>query len=91
MRDEFRLLRTALGIVTQDLRGAAVQGLSAAFELALVGCVLDQRVLEAIGRLFAAALDEQEVRGDEPVERGLQAGVGDPAYRAEQRIGKIAP
>jgi hypothetical protein len=40
-------------------------------EKALVGRVLDQRVLEAIGRLSAGALDEEEIRVDKAVERGL--------------------
>ena len=48
-----------------------MQRLAAALEQALVGRVLDQRVLEAIGRLHAGALDEQEVRVDKAIERGL--------------------
>ena len=63
MGDDLGLRRRALGIFAQDFGGAAVQ--------ALVGRVLDQRMLEAIGRLRAGALDEQEVRVDEPVERGF--------------------
>ena len=77
-----------------------MQRLAAALEQALVGRVLDQRVLEAVGRLAADALDDENVSLGEPVERGLQGGVGDPGYRAavsdrgyggEQRIGEIAP
>ncbi len=64
MGDDFRLSRRALGLVAQDFCGAAVQRLATALEQALVGRVLDQRVLEAIGRLRAGALDEQEVRVD---------------------------
>ena len=66
MGDELRLGRRALGIVAQDFRGAAVQRLAAALEQALVGRVLDQRMLEAIGPLRAGALDEEQVRMDEP-------------------------
>jgi len=77
MRDDFVLGRRALGLGAQNFRGAAVQRLAAALEQALVGRILDQRVLEAIGRLGTGALDEEEVRVDEPVERGLQGGVGD--------------
>ena len=73
MGDDFRLGRGALGLVAQDFRGAAVQRLAAALEQALVGRVLDQRVLEAIVRLRASALGDEEVRVGEPVERGLEA------------------
>src|SRR5208282_5324122 len=57
--------------VAQSFRSAAVEWLTAAPEQALVGCFLDQRVLEPIGRLSAGTLNEQEVRVDEAVERGL--------------------
>ena len=66
MGDDLRLRRRALGIVAQDFRGAAVQRLAAALEQAVVGRVLDQRVLEAIVRLRAGALGEEEVRAGEP-------------------------
>ena len=52
-----RLLRARA--VAQDFGGAAVQRLAAALEQAVVGGVLDQRVLEAIVRLLARALDER--------------------------------
>ena len=65
------------GLFAEDFGGAAVERLAAALEKALVGRVLDQRVLEAIGRLRAGALDEQEVRVDKAIERGLQAAVVD--------------
>ena len=51
MGDDFRLGRGALGLIAQDFGGAAVQRLAAALEQAVVGRVLDQRVLEAIVRL----------------------------------------
>ena len=82
MRDKLRLGRRALGLVAQDFSGAAVQRLAAAPEQALVGCVLDQRVLEAIDRLAAGALDEQEVRVDQPIERRI---VGRNRRRRRQR------
>ena len=75
--DELRLGRRALGLVAQNLRGAAVQRLAAALEQALVCRILDQRVLEAIGRPRRRALDDEEVGLGEPVERGLQAAVVD--------------
>ena len=48
MRNDFWLGLRALGLVAQDFRGGAVQRLATALEQALVGRVLDQRVLEAI-------------------------------------------
>ena len=100
MGDDFRLGRSALGFVAQDFGGAAMQRLAMALEQALVGRVLDQRVLEAIARLQAGALDEQEVRFGKPIERGLQAAVVDrctgrgvrrvvdPAYRWRPQAGR---
>src|SRR5580704_17553868 len=63
MGDDFRPGRGALGLIAQDLGGAAVERLAAALEQAVVGGVLDQRMLEAIGRLMARALGDEEVRG----------------------------
>jgi hypothetical protein len=59
MGDDFRLGHRAVGIVAQKFGGAAVQRLAAALQQAVVGRVLDQRVLEAIDRLRAGALDEE--------------------------------
>ena len=73
----------------QDFRRAAVQRLAAALEQALVGRVLDQRVLEAVVRLRAGALGEEDVRVGEPVERGPEGGVVDPAHVAQQRVSEI--
>ena len=83
MGDDFRLGRGALGLIAQDFGGAAVQRLAAALEQAVVGRVLDQRVLEAIVRLMARALGDEEVRAGEPVERGLEGGVVDSADSAQ--------
>src|SRR6202030_690198 len=60
MGDDFRLGRSELWLSDQDFRRAAVQRLAAALEQALVGRVLDQRVLETIGRLRAATLGDEE-------------------------------
>ena len=38
----------------------------------------------------AGALEEEEIRVGEPVERGLEGGVVDPAHVAQQRISEIA-
>jgi hypothetical protein len=91
MGDDLRLGRGALAVLAQDFRGAAVQRLAAALEQAVVGRVLDKRVLEAIGRPRVGALGDEEVRAGEPVERGLEGEVLDLADSAEQRIGEIAP
>jgi hypothetical protein len=48
-------------------------------------------VLEAIGRLGAGALDEQEVRVDKAIERGLQAAVVERGYRSAVCDGFVDP
>jgi hypothetical protein len=53
------------------LCSATVQRLPAALEQALVGRVLDQRVLEAVGGGRRGAVDEQEVSFHELIQRGL--------------------
>ena len=74
MGDDFRLGRGAPELIAQNFGGAAVQRLAAALEQAVVGRILDQRMLEAIVRLMARALGDEEVRAGEPVERGLEGG-----------------
>ena len=71
MGEHFRLGRRPFGLVAQVFGGAAVQRLAAALEQALVGRVLDQRVLEAVVRLRSIALDEQDVGLGEPLQRCL--------------------
>ena len=68
MGDDFGLSRRALWIVAQKLGGPAVQRLPAALEQAVIGRVLDQRVLEAIACLRRRALDEQEVGFSQPIQ-----------------------
>ena len=64
MGDRFRL-----GVGgAQRLGRAAVKRLSSALEQALVGRVLDQRVLEAIFSLRRSALDKQQVGFGEPLQ-----------------------
>src|ERR1700722_6341510 len=68
------VMRDSLGLrASKDerLRCPAVQRLAAALEQAIVGRVLDQRVLEAIVRVMARALGDEEIRASEPVERRL--------------------
>jgi hypothetical protein len=66
MRDHFGY--RVLVLTAQDFGSAAMQRLTAAFEEAVVGRVLDQRVLEAIARLRRRALDERKVGIGEPVQ-----------------------
>jgi hypothetical protein len=91
MRDDFCLGRYALGLIAQEFRGTAMQRLPAALEQAVVGRVLDQRVLEAVVRLRACALGDKEVRAGEPVERRLEGDVVKPADSVQQRMGEISP
>ena len=65
MGDDFGLSCGALGLTAEEFGDSEVQRLAAALEQAVIGRVLDQRVLEAIGRLRGRALDEQEIRVDE--------------------------
>ena len=85
MRDHLGLSDRSFRIVAQKFRSAAVQRLTAAPEQAVVGRVLDQRMLEAIGRLMARALGDEQVRVGEPVERGLEGGIVDPAFATANR------
>ena len=69
--DDFWLGRRALGGIAQEFGGAAVQSLAAALEQAVVGRVLNQRVLEAISGFRRRALHEQKVRAREALQRCL--------------------
>ena len=75
----------------QDLGRATVQRLPAALEQAVVGRVLDQRVLEAIGRLAAARRRRTGGRVGEPIQATLAAPPRRvPATSLQQRVGEIA-
>ena len=72
--------RLGLGVrVAQRLGGAAVKRLAPTFQQAVVGRVLDQRVLETIGGGRRGAVDEQEVGFREPIQPGLQPRFVNPA------------
>ena len=58
----------------QDFGRAGMQRLAAALEQAVVGRVLDQRVLEAIISLRRSALDKQKVGVGKPIQCGLKSG-----------------
>ena len=65
MGDRFGL---GVALSRSDFGRAAVQRLAAALEQAVVGRVLDQRVLEAIVGLRRRALDEQKVGVGKPIQ-----------------------
>ena len=88
MREHLRLRR---GRGQQHLGGAVVQRLTAALQEAVVGCVLDQRVLEAIARVRRDAFDEQELRVGEPVERGAQRRLVEARHCLQQPVREPAP
>ena len=73
MGNDFRFGRRALGIRPKEFGRSLVQRLAAALKQALVGRVLDQRVLEAVGSGRRGAVDKQEVGFREPIQRGLEA------------------
>ena len=74
VRDRLRLGRRPRRLVAQNFSGAVMQRLAAALQEAFVGGVLDQRVFEAIVRLGADALDEEDVSLDEALQRRRQSG-----------------
>ena len=65
MGDRFGFGRHAFA---QDLGGPGLYCLAPAFEQAVIGCVLDQRVLEAIVRVRRRALDKQQVGVGKPLQ-----------------------
>ena len=74
----------------QDFGSLRVQRLAAALEQAVVGGVLDQRVLEAVGRLRSIALDEQNVGLGKPLQRRSQRAFVEAGHGLEQRVGESA-
>ena len=84
MGDDFRLGRGALPLSDQDFRGATMQRLAAALEQAVVGRILNQRMLEAIVRLMSNPLGDKEIRLGEPVEPRLEGGSNRPASRTRK-------
>ncbi len=91
MRDDFGRGHCSLRIVAQQFGSAPVQRLPTALEEAVVGRVLDQRVLEAIACLRRRALDEQEVGVGKPVQRCLQLGLVEFGNVTQQPVCEIAP
>ena len=69
MRDRFWLGRRAFRVVAQKLSGPPVQRLPTALEKAVIGGVLDQRVLEPVIRLRRRTLNKQQVGVGKPIQR----------------------
>src|SRR6516225_7667993 len=61
--------------VDERFCGAPVQNLPTALQEAVISGVPNQRMLEAIGRLWRDALDEKKIRADKTVQRGLECGL----------------
>ena len=80
-------------------RREPVERLTAASQEAVVGRVLNQRVLEAVGRLRRGALDEEKVRVHETAKADLERGFVESAGGrlrarrdvAQKRIGEAPP
>ena len=73
-----------LGVRLAQSRGcAAMERLTAALEQTVVGGILDQRMLEAVGRLRSIAFDEQNVGLGEPLQRRLQRAFVETGNRSE--------
>ena len=71
-------LRLPLGL-NKRLRRAPVQRLPAALQEAVVGRVLNQRMLKAVDRLRRDALYEEKVRLQETVQSRSQRGIISPS------------
>ena len=82
-----RRLRESL---LEDARDAGVQLLAAGLEQRLIGGVLDQRVLEAVGGLGRRAAAEHQLGCDQLVEGGAQLVLGPVGDRGEQLVGELA-
>ena len=91
MGDRLRARRGVLGLIAQDFGRAAVQRLPAALEQAVVGGVLDQRVLEAIIGLRVARPRQTGGRRRRADPSDV-CSAGSSHFRdvAQQRIGEIA-
>src|SRR6516225_4373583 len=76
------------GLLSLDERvgRAAVQHLAAALQQALVSCVLDQCMLETVVGLRRDAVDKQDVRLREPLERRLQSRLAHVRHRLKQHV-----
>jgi hypothetical protein len=77
-------------LLFERLRNPGMQLLALRLEQRLVGRVLDQGVLEAVGRLGWDAAAEYQLGCDQLIEGGLQFRVRAVGHRSEQRMGELA-
>src|SRR5580704_4689991 len=88
------MMRDGLGfgrcVFAQTFGCPGMQPLAATLEQTLVGCILDQRMLEAIAGLRWRAFDKQAVGLDKPIQRRLQRQLVERRNVAKQRISKLA-
>ena len=85
-------LRFDLRVLLLEDRGdAGVQLLPATAQQAAVGRLLDQCVLEAVGRLRRRAAPEHQLGIDQLLQGLLQIALAQWRHRGQQRIGELAP
>ena len=90
LRQHFRLsLADVRESLFQSLGDAGVQLLAPALEHRLVGSVLDQRMLEGVGRLGRRATAENQLRADQLLKGITQLVRGHRRHRREQLVGKL--
>ncbi len=82
-RSRLRLLREAL---LQGLHNPAVKLVAFAFQQALVRSILDQGMLEHVGRSWRGPAAEDQLRFNQPAERILELVVAQERNRREQLI-----
>jgi hypothetical protein len=92
LRQQFRLRRHCLGkLRLQHLGNLLMVLLSGATQQRLIRHLLDQGVLEAIGRLWRHAPLVQQLGVDELRQGRLQLSVGPARHALEERIGELPP
>ena len=85
-RHQFRLGLADIGRpLFKHLGDPGVALLARRLEQRLVGRVLDQRVLEGVGGVGRRAAAEDQLGGDQLVERGSESLVRQPRDRRQQR------
>jgi hypothetical protein len=78
-------------IIKQDFGDAAVQNLASALEQILIGCALNERVLETIVCGGREPLHQQDVSVRELFQRGLQRRITYTGDLTKKFVGEVAP
>jgi hypothetical protein len=90
LRQHFRLSLTDVReFLFQRLGDAGVQLLAPALEHRLVGSVLNQRMLEGVGRLGRRATAENQLRADQLLKGITQLVRGHRRHRRKQLVGEL--